>query len=288
MSEDQNLKCFFVSDLHGKIDRFGKLFDAIKKEHPSVVFIGGDILPHAWSDEFGPEGFINGYLLKELEKLRNDLGKSYPKIFMILGNDDGRSDEATMIEATEKGTIDYIHEKITTCKGRMIFGYSFVPPTPFLLKDWEKYDVSRYVDPGCISPEEGTRSVPEKPDNLKFGTIKADLDRLSGDLELNDAIILFHSPPYQTDLDRAALDGIKVDHAPLDVNVGSIAIKRFIENKQPFLTMHGHIHESARITGSWKCHIGRTLAVSAAHDGPELALVRFDLENIEEISRELV
>jgi len=34
-----------------------------------------------------------------------------------------------------------------------------VPPTPFLLKDWEKYDVSAYVDPGCVSPEEGYHRV---------------------------------------------------------------------------------------------------------------------------------
>jgi len=41
--------------------------------------------------------------------------------------------------------------------------------------------------------------------------------------------MVLHSPPYDTGLDRAALDGRSVDHAPLDVHVGSIAIRRFIE-----------------------------------------------------------
>jgi len=37
--------CIFVSDLHGHIDRYEKLFDTINKEKPYAVFIGGDITP---------------------------------------------------------------------------------------------------------------------------------------------------------------------------------------------------------------------------------------------------
>ena len=74
----------------------------------------------------------------------------------------------------------------------------------------------------------------------------------------------------------------------MDVNVGSIAIRRFIEERQPLLTMHGHIHESARLSGSWKDQIGRTTMLSAAHDGPELAVVKFTLEDPEKASRELL
>jgi Icc-related predicted phosphoesterase len=92
-------------------------------------------------------------------------------------------------------------------------------------------------------------------------------------------VFLFHSPPYKTFLDRAALDGKLFDHVPLDVHVGSIAIMRFIEERQPWLTLHGHIHESSSITGFWQQRFGRTMAFSAAWDGPELALVDFDLEN---------
>lgn len=40
-------------------------------------------------------------------------------------------------------------------------------------------------------------------------------------------------------------------YAPMDVHVGSIALRRFIEARQPLLTLHGHVHESARLTGSW-------------------------------------
>jgi hypothetical protein len=54
------------------------------------------------------------------------------------------------------------------------------------------------------------------------------------------------------------------------------------------VTVHGHIHESARLTGSFSDVIGRTRMFSAAHDGPELALVRFDLEDLDGASRELL
>jgi len=70
--------------------------------------------------------------------------------------------------------------------------------------------------------------------------------------------------------------------------VGSIAIRRFIEARQPLVTLHGHVHESARLTGSWSDAIGRTVCLSAAHDGPELALVAFDLDAPAQATRRLI
>jgi Icc-related predicted phosphoesterase len=101
-------------------------------------------------------------------------------------------------------------------------------------------------------------------------------------------VFLFHTPPFETSLDRAATDDKTVDHVPLDLHVGSIAVRRFIEARQPLVTLHGHIHESARLTGSWRYRLGRTYAFSAAHDGPELALVSFDLTDLDSATRELL
>jgi len=117
---------------------------------------------------------------------------------------------------------------------------------------------------------------------------KEDLDKLASTEHLRKSIFLFHTPPYQTNLDRAALDNKMIDHVPLDVHVGSIAVRRFIENRQPYITLHGHVHESARITGSWKERIGETYLFSAAHDGPELAIVQFDLDDPGNATRKLL
>ena len=75
---------------------------------------------------------------------------------------------------------------------------------------------------------------------------------------------------------------------PLDVHIGSIAIQRFIAARQPLLTLHGHVHESRRLTGKWRDRFGRTVSLSAATEGTELALVRFDPHDPESASLELV
>ena len=84
------------------------------------------------------------------------------------------------------------------------------------------------------------------------------------------------------------VDGKIVDHAPIDVHVGSIAIQRFIQKKQPLLTLHGHVHESTRITGHWKEKFGKTHSFNAAHDGSELALIRFRTDDLENATRVLI
>jgi Icc-related predicted phosphoesterase len=284
--------CFFASDLHGCTDRYQKLFDTIKEERPDAVFLGGDILPSAnlmfsslKSDHLD---FINDYLVKKLKQLRKELENEYPRIFLILGNDDGRLAEAALLDAAARGIWEYVHNRKAFLKDYPVFGYTYIPPTPFLLKDWEKYDVSRYVDPGCISPEEGIRSFPVAANIRKYSTIKKDLEILAGNEDVKKAIFLFHAPPYKTKLDHAPLEGKMIDHIPLDVHVGSIAIRRFIEARQPLLTLHGHVHEAPKLSRSWKDSIGKTHMFTAAYDGPELALIRFDPKNLNEARRELI
>lgn len=283
--------CFFASDLHGHVSRYNKLFHAMADELPHAVFLGGDLLPHHLSTlppNLQDKDFVIDFLIPEFENLRADLKTRYPEVFVILGNDDPRSEEEKFIRASARGLWHYIHNRKVRFGKNTIYGYAHIPPTPFRLKDWERYDVSRYVDPGCSAPEEGTHTVAVSKRELRFTTIRRELEDLTGDDDLENAIFLFHTPPYQTKLDRAALDDKSVDHAPLDVHVGSIAVKKMIEERQPLITLHGHIHESARLTGAWQEKIGQTCAFSAAHDGPELALIRFDPESPEIAERELL
>jgi Icc-related predicted phosphoesterase len=284
--------CFFVSDLHGHVDRYEKLFAAIGAERPAAVLLGGDLLPSgfglAMSLEPAHLDFINGFLAPAFERLRLALGDGYPSVFAILGNDDPRFEEAAMLDVATRGLWHYVHGRRLDWRGYTVAGYACVPPTPFRLKDWERYDVSRYVDPGCVSPEEGWRTVPAQESEIRYGTIQQDLDALAGDEPLDRAIMLFHAPPYATPLDRAALDGRMVDYVPVDVHVGSIAVQRFIDRRQPRVTLHGHVHESARLTGEWRARMGATCSYSAAHDGPELALIRFDPDAPDGATRQLI
>lgn len=276
--------CFFASDLHGRSDRYDKLVDAVARERPAAVFLGGDLLPHPAA----APGFLTSVLVPGLERLRRRLGAEYPRLFVILGNDDPRSEEAEVLDAARRGVWDYAHDRRVVWGSLEVVGYACVPPTPFQLKDWERYDVSRQLEPGCVAPEDGWHTVPPPEPRPHGATIREDLERLARGADPARTVLLAHGPPYRTTLDRAALDGRTVDHAPLDVHVGSVALRRFIQARQPLLTLHGHIHESARITGSWRERMGRTHLFSAAHDGPELALIRFDPADLEGATRELV
>ena len=284
--------CFFVSDLHGNLNSYKKLFIRIEEEKPDAVFFGGDLLPSGLfaysSSEDVPKDFIKEIIKDGFLKLKNKLKDKYPNVFIILGNDDSKQDEESFIEGENECLWQYVHNKKVSFGKYSVYGYSYVPPSPFLMKDWEKYDVSRYVDPGCVPPEEGSHSFEIKPDDIIYSTIQKDLEQLAGEDELSNAIFLFHSPPYKTKLDRAALDGKMFDHAPLDVHIGSIAIQRFINIKQPLITLHGHVHESASITGFWQDKLNKTHAFSAAHNGKELALVCFNPEFPEKAKRKLI
>ena len=286
------IRCAFAADLHGSTSRYDKLSKIIALERPQGVFLGGDLLP-SFLQPSQPErlsygDFIEQYMVKEFSRLREEMQEAYPRVFVIMGNDDGRLLES-LLEASETHHLwEYVHMRSVLFGRFRIYGYSYIPPTPFFLKDWERYDVSRYTDPGCISPEEGKHSVPVDMAKERRATIREDLDRLAGEDNLDNAVFLFHAPPYGTNLDRTALDGRMIDHVPIDPHIGSIAIRRFIEARQPLLTLHGHVHESAALTHSWQDRIGQTFAFSAAHEGPELAVVRFDLEHLDGASRELV
>jgi Icc-related predicted phosphoesterase len=280
-------KCFFATDLHGRADRYRKLLSAIRAEKPRAVFFGGDLLPHFGLGP-GAQDFVRSQLLVALDGLRAEMAEAYPRIFLILGNDDPRVSEEALLGGASRGLFSYLHMKKENLLSWTVYGYAMTPPSPFRLKDWERYDVGRCVGRGSVSPEDGMRSVAVEPEEICCGTIAADLDMLAGSDDLAHAVFLMHAPPYGTVLDRAALDGKSADHVPLDVHVGSIAVRRFIEARQPLVTLHGHVHESARITGAWQERIGRTLAMSAAHEGPELALVSFDLEDPGRASRRLI
>ena len=291
MSKDQ-YPFYFVSDLHGRVKCYQKLFSAVQQDIPKAVFLGGDLLPSG-SLYFGGKdtfknGFIDDFLVPELLKLRGVLKNNFPQFFIILGNDDARMEETVILRYDQENLWKYMHNRKIAFMDYQIYGYSGVPPTPFALKDWERYDVSHFVDPGALAPEEGhlTAAISEK--EIRDHTIQDDLENLSAGDSLKQAIFLFHAPPYQTCLDRAALDDRFVEYVPLDVHVGSIAIKRFIQKRQPLVTLHGHVHESARLTGFWQEKIGRTHAFSAAHDGPELAIICFDPAKPEKAIRRLL
>jgi len=258
------------------------LIDVISNEKPDGVFIGGDILPHGGDHAT----FIEDHLLAPIRRLRENGISS--RIFLIPGNDDPGMSMDIMNRPTDPSRVECISERTVEFSDLFVTGYPYVPPTPFRLKDWERYDVSRYTDPGCIPPEEGIFTIEVDRRSILYKTISADLSLMSETSPPDRTIYLFHSPPHNTNLDRADIDNVLIDGVSPDVHVGSIAIRKFIECHQPLLTLHGHIHESRTLTGEWRDQIGRTRLFSAANDGNGLALVRFDTDDLDSATIEII
>jgi Icc-related predicted phosphoesterase len=107
--------------------------------------------------------------------------------------------------------------------------------------------------------------------------IREDLSRLPKPLSHKKAIYIMHSPPSGTKLDL--IQGGK--------SVGSRSIKAFIEESQPPLTLHGHIHESPKLSNAYWDRIGETISINpgqpawSGRDFIKLHAVTFEIENVE-------
>ncbi|MBV8733585.1 MAG: metallophosphoesterase family protein, partial [Solirubrobacterales bacterium] len=91
----------------------------------------------------------------------------------------------------------------------------------------------------------------------------ARLDRLAQQVrEPRRAVFMIHVPPHDSGLDTAPIlnENLRPTVSAGDVlrgPVGSTAVRRIVEDYQPLLTIHGHIHESG---GERK--IGKTLCIN--------------------------
>jgi uncharacterized protein len=95
-------------------------------------------------------------------------------------------------------------------------------------------------------------------------------ERLSAIAEGLDAtrpwVANVHVPPFRSTLDDAPmlddqLREVRRAGNPMVMPVGSTAVRRWLEERQPLVSLHGHIHESRSST-----KIGRTLAVNPGSD----------------------
>jgi Icc-related predicted phosphoesterase len=115
---------------------------------------------------------------------------------------------------------------------------------------------------------EGTLEADVRP----RGTIEADLARLG---ELSDparTVYVVHTPPLDTKLD-VLYDG---------THIGSGALKEFLARSRSPLSLHGHIHESPKMSGSICDRIGRTFGVNPGESMHDLQAVSIDLLKPEE------
>jgi hypothetical protein len=169
---------------------------------------------------------INDRLQHWIELADEKLKDSKSLIFMAPGNDDPMEMDAIL----EKSTV----MKPCTMRNVDVLGYEMITvahtsPTPWdTPREWKEEEMAVQID-------------------KLAGTIK----------NMEKAIFNFHDPPYGTMLDYAPkLKDMRQSAGEVE-HVGSKAVADKIEQYQPFVGLHGHIHESRAAQ-----KIGRTFCVN--------------------------
>jgi len=301
-----------VTDLHGNSQLYELLLRIVDLWKISSVFISGDLAPgvHEPTDisvvgvaeaADNQRSFFTDVFVPMFEVFLSSHRQTH--VYAIMGNDDRRVNEP-LLQEFDDATRNFhlLNDRMVEFRNAQqirsffpnevpklfVAGYPYVPIGGGLLMDWVKHeDHVGLMPPGMESlmdiDSSGIRTVKPRFDS----TIEEDLSDFAGYLtkwgitseatyDPAQTIHLFHAPPYNTPLDQIAPQG-RFDFVNLPDHIGSTAIRRFIESKQPYLALCGHCHEAV-VLGDYRTDIGGTRCVnpgSQAHLNV-LSIVQFD------------
>ena len=272
------MKAFFAADLHGKEKLYTQLGKCIEQEHPEIVIFGGDLFPEADNPKDSPscqKEFIEKEFTSRLRKFHECGVKD---ILIIMGNHDLSISEKAVQEMEAQGLCCYIHDRAIELNDSLTFvGYSYSPPSPYILRDFDKKDSpDEEISEHCMLDDNkgyvsnGLDVI--KINNWEFfqsrGTIQEDLAQLAEKINSN-TIFVCHAPPVCKYLDMETPS----------LHVGSKAILEFIIKSKPRLSLHGHIHLSPKHSGRFLEVIKGVPCVQPGQNFDKLYGVFFDTDN---------
>lgn len=280
----------YSSDIHVDPKHLDRLLEVAGDLRPDAVIIGGDLISAGGRTLNAiikqQSHWVKELLLPRLISFRKDFPNI--SIFLDFGNDDLMVTRP-LLEEKDGKELNLIHARVVSLGANWaLAGYMCIPPTPFVLKDWEKadcYDRSGLdgdVRMNGIKTDTGQPS-PYSIDSSD-GTIEDGLQGLtellqSPSWERSPFLLAAHSPPLDTALDMI----------PGGQHVGSLAIRRFVEHWGPTgrlrIGLHGHVHESPWISGTICERISDVPCYNIGQTHGELRAITFDLEDIEESIR---
>lgn len=251
------MKFIYSCDIHGDKNKYEKLLELATESRTKTIVLAGDLLPKKWQNrEEVQREFINGWFKDYLKRV-NDSGVRF---IAILGNDDVEAIEEDYNKMiSEYENVYNIDGTKADIDGISFIGFSSVLDTPFYRKnrivkeDGMTMPIQRH---DMIEIEKGTRMITkeewEKYRDLNIPTMGEKLNSLPEITEGNLGVFVFHDPPYGIGLD-VCKDG--------DI-VGSKDMLEYIKTKKPYLSLHGHVHESSKISGKWKEKVGNTTCMN--------------------------
>jgi len=278
------MRLLFTADLHGKVVLYKKMFDIALREKVATILLGGDLLPTKIGK---PMGLITGnidfnislnnqimFIDRYMKPLFDEFMVKAPKtpILYIPGNHDWQAAIEYMRDKIHYAV--YLHGRTEVVHGICFTGYGCVTDSFFWVKDFVRRDTisekkgkrtSRYP---CLSTGHGiimaedTRYLVERP------SIEEEIATLEITEPLN-TVFMFHDPPFDTGLDTLFTGK----------PIGSKAIRKFIEKREPLISLHGHIHEAPYISRRYWSKINNTISVNPGHDGDILHAVILDTDD---------
>lgn len=271
------MKFIYACDIHGDEYKYEKLLEQAKNQNIKHIVLGGDLLPKMCRDrKLEQTQFIQNYLNEYFTKLKED----NIKCICILGNDDLEILDNEFDKICKAYTnVFNIDNKRVDIEDVSFIGLSKVLDHPFGSKDRVviedglkmpmqlsyKILINKCQDKITIDEWEKYREINiEKMEDTLINLPKAD--------DKNKTIYVFHNPPYGIGLDVCA-DGRQV---------GSKAMIEFLENSNAYMSLHGHIHESPRMSGLWYNMLGNTICIQPGQTelrNKEMFYVIIDTEN---------
>jgi Icc-related predicted phosphoesterase len=312
-SREPETRVFFATDIHGSEVCWKKFLNAGKHYEAKVLILGGDMTGKAlvpiveqgagrWQAELleNRYDFSSEEEVKEFEQAVGRRGyypfRTDPDEIAELGKDERLREELfheKMLGAVERwmqmadeklgGTdiqcfvspgnddqfeVDEIvasAKRVQLAEGRVVElgGYQMVSTGWANRTPWDTYREEDEED------------------------LKKRLDKMTSQVTAppEKTIYNFHCPPYGTGLDDAPelTEDLRPKHGGRSiVPVGSTAVKEAIEEGQPALSLHGHIHEARGNT-----RIGRTLAINpgSSYEQGQLLGAMIDLDGKQKVKR---
>ena len=291
VDKKQQIRLLFTSDFHGSDIVFKKFLNAGLQFKVDAFIIGGDLAGKALygivdlgngrykleDKEFGREG-----LQKVIEEIRNS-GNYYvivnQKEFEEMQNSKELVNEKfkeAMINVL-RGWIKIAEEKL---KGTNIPIYVNLgnDDPEFLFNVIEESDIMhkaegeiiRIGDHEMISYGYVNPTPWHTPREQDEETLYRNLKEIASKVEeQSKAIYNIHAPPYNTHLDNAPLldENLKPVVKGGEIiftHVGSVSVRKIIEEFQPLVGLHGHVHESRGFD-----KIGRTMVFNPGSEYSE-------------------
>jgi uncharacterized protein len=286
-------RLFYAGDVHGSRLCWKKFVNAAAHYPADVLVMGGDLtgkalVPIVREGDGSYSAEVIGErrtarTAEELDQMQRAISTNgmYP---LIVDPDEARAlatDTTRREEAFQQALLDELRLWVQLADERLAGTHTRAYVIPGNDDPWE---VDAVLEGGSsvvacdetveeIGPHEmasfgySNRTPWQTPRELDEEEIYARLRRLVDQLEEpGRAILNVHVPPYESSLDTAFevdedLHYVMKGGRPHEVPTGSSAVRQIIEETQPLLSLHGHIHESKGVT-----KIGRTVAINPGSD----------------------